>query len=365
MERYPLQVMVCSECSLSQLSVVVDPEVMFRNYYYHSSVNGGYVEHCRKMAEELIPRLGLKTSTTDFGSFVIDIAGNDGALLYEFGKVLPGLRSLNVDPARNMAPLNEAKNVRQFAKFWSMDTAQQIGQLGWPKADLITATNVFAHVDNTREFLEAAKFALTDNGVLVLEFPYLLDYIENNEWPTTYHEHLSYFSIRPLLKLCHDTGLCINRITRHDIHCGTLRVEISKHPGYDPCMDIYLNEPDVLYGGYQEQLNKCVVNIQAGLDSLPGKVAAFAASAKGITLLNAIPDASRIDYVVDETPDKRGRFIPGVGLPIVGINALTQNPPDTLIILAWNFAFEIMQRCRAAGYVGKFIIPIPEWREVE
>lgn len=361
-ERYPLQVMLCEDCSLSQLSIVVDPEVMFSSYNYRSSVNGGYVKHCRQMAQEFKERFNLHTSDKDFGSFVIDIAGNDGALLHEFDKVIPGLKSLNIDPARNLAPINEAKGVRQFTKFWSMQTAKEVEALGWPKADLIIATNVFAHVDNVREFLEACKYAIKNTGSLILEFPYLLDYIENGEWPTTYHEHLSYFSIRPLLYLCLECGLHINAISKHDIHCGTLRVEISREYKQSPGMSPYLNEPFIYYSGYQDQLQKCVADFSIKLANLKGSVGAFAASAKGITFLNSIPTCSKIEYVVDETPEKIGKYIPGVGIEVVPMVHLLAYPVDYLIILSWNFLEEIKSKCRAAGYKGKFITPIPTWK---
>jgi SAM-dependent methyltransferase len=196
-KQFPLKVLFCEDCFLSQLSIVIDPEVMFSNYVYRSSINKGYVEHCRKMAKDLKVKYKLNQA-----SFMLDIAGNDCALLKEFQKEI-GLSVLNVDPAKNLIKICLDDDIPAISKFWGIDTAKQIiGKEG--RADLITATNVFAHCDDVKGFIEAAKYALKPNGVLVLEFPYLVDFIEKVEFDTIYFEHLSYFSITPLYKLCHD-----------------------------------------------------------------------------------------------------------------------------------------------------------------
>jgi len=161
---FPLQVMKCNTCSLSQLSIVVDPEILFSNYVYRSSINQGYVLHCNKMAVELKSRYDL-----DEKSFHIDIAGNDGALLNEFKKVVGG-KSLNIEPAGNLCKISEDIGVRAYHTFWGVPAAKHLVGTGWPKADLITATNVFAHVDDVVGFLQAVKIVLKDTGILVLLF---------------------------------------------------------------------------------------------------------------------------------------------------------------------------------------------------
>jgi 2-polyprenyl-3-methyl-5-hydroxy-6-metoxy-1,4-benzoquinol methylase len=171
-DKFPLQIMFCNDCGLSQLSVVINPSKMFSYYTYRSSINGGYVRHCNKMANELSERFGLNEN-----SFVIDIAGNDGALLKEFKKVF-NPKVLNVDPATNLTAIAEQEGVTSLAKFWGYDTCEEV-VTNYGKADLITATNVFAHVDNIQEFLRSAKSTLSHKGVLVIEFPYLVDFIQN------------------------------------------------------------------------------------------------------------------------------------------------------------------------------------------
>jgi hypothetical protein len=358
--RYPLKVLLCTQCGLSQLSIIVDPVLLFGHYVYRSSINEGYNQHCKQMAIDLQKSYGLTSN-----SFHIDIAGNDGALLYQFSQVI-GCKSLNVDPAINMVPICEAKRIRQYAEFWGTKAAAHLKATHWKKADLITATNVFAHVHDVKDFLIAAKETLSDNGVLILEFPYLVDFIEKNEFDTIYFEHLSYFGIRPLQKLCNSTGLTIVKVEHKDIHGGTVRVHIgfgeqdsSVTPyvlkEYSLTLDRYIEFSNISHGVIRDFRN----NVKA----LPGKVAAFAASAKGNTLMNCAGITSDdIDYIVDETPEKIGKYSPGTGIPIVSMDALVNNPPDYLIILSWNFADAIMNKCRAAGYAGKFIIPIPEFK---
>ena len=362
-QRYPLNVLFCEQCGLSQTGIVVDPEILFGHYVYRSSINKGYVDHCRKMAKDLAGQYGLNQD-----SFVIDIAGNDGALLAEFKDEI-GCRVLNVDPAKNLAQICEAKDIRVFSTFWGIPAAKHLIATQWPKADVITATNVFAHVDDVIEFMEAVKMVLKPTGVLVLEFPYLIDFIENNEFDTVYFEHLSYFSIRPLHKLCVKVGLNIMKVEKQNIHGGSVRVHIGYgetdksfvqfvgkelYDDYDK-IDPYLTFADNSFNAIQK--------FSDGIRSLPRTVAAFAASAKGNTLLNCAGiTVSQIKYIIDETPEKIGKYSPGTHIPIVSIPT---EWPDYLVILSWNFSKEIIDKCRAAGYTGKFIIPIPEFKIID
>ena len=361
--RYPLQVMLCERCGLSQLSVVIDPEILFSHYVYRSSINKGYVDHCREMAKSLQFLYGL---TKD--SFMIDIAGNDGALLSEFRDEI-GLKVLNIDPAVNLSPFNDAKKIRILNEFWGTATANKLN--GFGKADLITATNVFAHVDDVHDFLNGCKVALKDSGVIVIEFPYLLDFIKNNEFDTVYFEHLSYFSIRPLIILANKVGLFVNHVEHFDIHGGSVRVHLQKHSNKKDSFFEFTNKERFFdrietYSGYAQAVNDSVKAFadEMLLLSHKAKIAAFGASAKGNTFLCFASNYSQIDFIVDETPEKIGKYSPGNGLPIVDMNFFIANMPDYLIILAWNFADEIMAKCKAAGYKGKFIIPIPLWKVV-
>lgn len=364
-ERYPLKVLMCELCGLSQLSIVVDPELLFGHYVYRSSINKGYVDHCRQMAKDLKERYNL---TAD--SFMVDIAGNDGALLKEFRDEI-GLGILNIDPAVNLGAICQATGIPTMTFFWGTVTARRVLN-GFGKADLITGTNVFAHVDDVEDFLNGVQLLLKPGGVCILEFPYLVDFIERNEFDTIYFEHLSYFGIRPLSNLCNKLGLTVMDVERQDIHGGSVRVHIGngvqskvvkkfilKEFAYD--LDRYKAFADnarMTIESFRDEINK--LNVQGK------RVAGFAASAKGNTLLNCAGiTIGAIDYIVDETPEKIGKYSPGTFIPIVSMLDFMANPPDYLVILSWNFASEIMIKCRAAGYIGKFIVPIPNFKIID
>ena len=372
MQRFPMQVQYCQDCSLSQLSVVVDPREMFSHYTYRSSVNKGYVKHCRAMAESVQDSLGLKP-----GDLVVDIAGNDGALLREFKDVL-GVDVLNVDPAENISAIAEASGVRTINDFWSMEIAQKILDEYQPPK-LITATNVFAHVDDVRGFIDAAKHCLHESGALMLEFPYGVDFIEHREFDTVYFEHLSYVLIAPVSSLAEKLGMEVFDVQKQDIHGGTVRVFIGKAGQHSIDASVAAFVGNESAGGYHDaekylawnrEIDDLIGELTDELRSLKGKgakIAAFAASAKGNTLLNACRlDVNTIDYIVDDTPEKIGRFSPGNGIPIVDRAVLESDPPDYLVILAWNFAREIMDNTSSfSEQGGKYIIPIPSFSIIE
>jgi len=371
MQRFPMQVQYCTECSLSQLTVVVDPREMFSHYTYRSSVNKGYVEHCRAMAESVHDILGLKA-----GDLVVDIAGNDGALLGEFRDTL-GVDVLNVDPAENISAIAEARGIPTINAFWNIEIAQRILDEHKPPK-LITATNVFAHVDDVRGFIAAAKHCLDESGAVMLEFPYGVDFIKHREFDTVYFEHLSYVLIEPLIRLAKSSGMEVFDVQKQDIHGGTVRVFLGNagHHAVNASVAGFVDSEKA--GGYHEvqkyrdwsrEVDKLIAELSREMRALKEKgatIAAFAASAKGNTLLNACRlDANTIEYIVDDTPEKIGRFSPGNGIPIVDRSMLAAKPPDYLVILAWNFCREIMDNTSAfSNQGGKYIIPIPSFRIV-
>jgi len=356
-DTYPLQVLLCEKCGLSQLSVVVNPEILFSHYVYRSSINEGYVKHCRQMAVDLKKRYGLTSR-----SLMIDIAGNDGALLNEFKQEI-GLKTINVDPATNLMPLCTKLGIPVYSKFWSTQVAQNISKAG--KADLITATNVIAHVDDLYDFMNGIKVLLKSTGVFIVEFPYLLDFIEKGEFDTIYFEHLSYLSIKPLSILCEATGLRITDVEKQSIHGGSVRVHIT----HDNVSKYFKDELNLVFNDYIDfslKASKTISHFRRNLHSLRQDgytIAGFAASAKGNTLLNCAQITEEVmSYIIDETPEKIGMFSPGTGIPIVSLNTLAEAPSDYLVILSWNFADDIVKRCTSLGYTGDFIIPIPEFK---
>jgi dTDP-4-dehydrorhamnose reductase len=368
MNRFPMQVQFCEDCALSQLSVVVDPREMFSHYTYRSSVNQGYVKHCRSMARSVGALLDL-----DRSDLVVDIAGNDGTLLVELRDEL-GVQVLNVDPAENIASIAEERGIPTIADFWSASIAESIvDNHGRPK--LITATNVFAHVDDVRGFVTAARDCLAADGALMLEFPYAVDFIEHREFDTVYFEHLSYVLVEPVRRLAEAVGMEVFDVEKQDIHGGTVRIFIGPAGVHRvrESVDTFVSaeaeqgfHSAARYLEWTRDVDQLIDQLSKELRSLKdsgAKVAAFAASAKGNTLLNACRlDRRTVSYIVDDTPEKIGRYSPGNGIPIVDRSVLDADPPDYLVILAWNFAQEIMDG--TPGYSGKYIIPIPAFRVV-
>lgn len=371
MARYPMQVLYCRDCSLSQLTVVIDPREMFSNYAYRSSISSAYVEHCRAMARAVSESPGLQAD-----DLVVDIAGNDGALLSVFKQEL-GVRVVNVDPAENLAQIAEQQGVPTISEFWDAAVAQRIvAEYGRPR--LITATNVFAHVDDVRGFVAAAKDCLAEDGALMLEFPYGVDFIEHREFDTIYFEHLSYVLLEPVRRLAADLGMQVFDVQKQDIHGGSVRVFIGAADAHEvlPSVDAFIAaeaangyHDAAVYEAWNAEIRDLIDDLVAkvrGLRQQGAHVAAFAASAKGNTLLNACGfGTDDVAYIVDDTPEKIGRFSPGTGIPVVDRSVLAADPPDYLLILAWNFAREIMASTSdlAAGG-GKYIIPIPAFQVI-
>jgi SAM-dependent methyltransferase len=359
-ERFPLVVAFCDNCGLSQLTEVVDPEVLFSYYTYRSSVNQGYIYHCREMAKELKRKYELNEN-----SYHIDIAGNDGTLLQEFRKVL-GHNVLNIDPAKNLCDIAMDKGIFSISEFWGFTTVKLFGLDG--ECDLITATNVFAHLDNVTEFLEACKIALKDNGVIVIENPYWPITMAGNQFDQVYFEHVSYWSLDPMIRLCRKLGLYVTDFSGQMIHGGSYRYEIRKKPNEDF---------DLIHLGFEEYTIKELEiwansiksirdGIVIGLLNLKGSIVGFAASAKGNTLLNYCGiDHTILDFICDETPEKIGKFSPGTGIEIKGLEAIIEAQPDYILILSWNFQTEIMAKLRPLCPNSKFVVPIPEFQIIE
>lgn len=316
MAQFPLEILFCSDCGLSQLSQVVNPKIMFSDYPYRSGVSKPFVEHCSELADYCINKFSLNKK-----DLVMDIASNDGTLLKAFDKI--GLSVLGIEPAKNLAEIANIDGVPTMPDFWSESVANKVIEV-FGKVKLILGTNVFAHVDNITEFLLNAKNCLANNGVIVLEFPYLMNLIKANAFDTVYHEHLSYFSAKPLNILAKKCGLKIIDITEIPIHGGSIRVEftledsiicvsngkykffrlVEKVDGYDT-VDMYLEWGTKVKGVISDIKNQLNTIKQSGKS-----IAAFGAAAKGCILLNSInANDNLIDYIVDDTPEKNWEIL--------------------------------------------------------
>ena len=364
MRKFPLRVLFCKECCLSQLSVVVSPELMFSNYPYHSSVSESFKSHCAKMART------AKRMSGEVAPSMVDIASNDGALLQEFSNA--GFYVMGVEPAKNLADEANARGLDTLNEFFSQEAAERL-----PAVRVMTATNVLAHVDDLHGFLKAANSLLRKQhkSFLIVEVPYLYDLITNNQFDTIYHEHLSYFLLKPLKKAFEACGLSIFKVERQKIHGGSLRVYASPLGMHDETWSVReMMEFEKKAGMYSfahykkfsaniEKLGTSLNNLLATLKLAGKKVYAYGASAKGAMLINNFRIDSRlVDFVVDDTPCKQGRFMPDSDIMIVDKGVLSRYKPDYILILAWNFAAEIMKKTKEIG--SKYIIPIPEVKVV-
>ena len=362
--EYPLEVYLCNECHLSQLGLVVNPNILFHDYVYESSVSETFKKHCKRMANDLKIEFGRSED-----ALVMDIAANDGCLLEQFRSV--GFnRVLAVEPSKNLAWKCIDKSIPVIPEFWSEKLANEHRSNYSCGAQFITATNVLAHVDDIYDFLAGVKWFLEPDGVFVCEVPYMGNLLLDNEFDTIYHEHLSYFLLKPLVLAFEKAGLPIFRIEHFDIHGGSLRVYASKgfHEVEDSVIDLL--EDEKLNGMYEistyrtlrENTNSIKVVLNDKLRSVvaEGKtVYGYAASAKGINLLNYCDiDQTLVKFVVDDTPSKQGKFIPCANIEIVDFSLFETRKPDYILILAWNFKDELMDKTKHLGC--KYIIPIPE-----
>ncbi len=364
--REELAIQVCSTCGLSQLTKVVHPELMFKNYLYVSSTTETFRNHCKEMAATLRNRAQCKA-----GDIVLDVASNDGCLLSKFKEI--GMKVVGVDPAENLAAEANASGINTLNAYWSVPVAAEIVQnLGKPK--VITATNVFAHVDDVHEFVKAVDLCMEKNGIFVIEYPYVLDFIEKNEFDTAYHEHLSYFGITPSVHLMKMHNMNVFDIEYFkDLHGGTTRVYVCRKDDYavSKNVDKYLQREAQFqitvkapYTSFAQRvmLNKDRLLALLNTERKKGKtIWAYGASAKGNTLVNFFGISSdMVPAVIDDNPKKWEYYTPGSRMRITNIQELKTAKVDYLLLLAWNFQEEIIKRCKAVGYRGSYILPCPE-----
>ena len=363
--HYPLDVYFCDNCQLVQLSDIVSPELLFREYAYVTGSSKPMETHFTGLVEDVIENFKIRKD-----SLVIDIGSNDGTLLQCFSQFGPGV--LGVEPASNIARLAGTKGIPTVNEFFDEDCAVKILK-EYGRVDVITATNIFAHVDNLESVICGVNHLLTNDGVFVIEVPYLLNLLKNIEFDTIYHEHLSYFAVHPLVYVFRKFGMEVVDVKQIPVHGGSIRVFVQRSPKQQSpnVTKLLLMEREAnldslrTYMQFAESVTsvkKKLVKILKTLKDKGARITGYGATAKGNTLLNYCKIGTDIlDYISDTTPFKQGCYTPGMHVPIVPEEKFHEDPPDYTLLLAWNYAKDILQKeskYRQNG--GKFILPIPE-----
>lgn len=363
--KFPLRLAVCPSCWLLQILDIIPPTRLFSDYPYFSSFSDTVLKHAQTAAERYIQEFAL-----GLDSLVIEVASNDGYLLQNF--VRARVPCLGIEPAENIAPIAQGKGIETLVAFFNPQTARQLAN-SRGQADLVLGNNVFAHAPDINDFVASIGLILKPDGRCVLEFPYAVDFIEQAEFDTIYHEHVFYFSVTALEPLFARHGLRIYRVERLPIHGGSLRLFVAHSAARiaDSTVEKTLAEEQRAgvgslghYTRFADRVQQIRLDLCRLLEKFKGQrksIAAYGASAKGSTLLNYFGlGRETIDYVVDRSSYKQGRLTPGAHLPILPAEALLQRKPDYTLLLTWNFADEILRQqaeYRAGG--GKFIVPIP------
>lgn len=363
--RFPLDVAFCPGCSLVQILEEVPPEQLFvENYLYFSSFSDGLLRHAREFAERIIDERRLGP-----GAFVVEVASNDGYLLRNFAE--RGIPVLGIDPAPAQADEAEAAGIPTLREFFDADVARRlVAERG--QADVIVANNVMAHTPTLNSFVEGLSVLLADDGVVTIENTYVKDLVDHCEFDTIYHEHFCYFSCTAVDALARRHGLFLNRVEHFPkLQGGTLRWHLSHSDHRDETVSRFLAAEaaegltaPAYYRDFAARVGRIkteLFDLLRGLRREGKRIAAYGAAAKGSTLVNyAGIGTDLVDFVVDRNVHKHGLFMPGTHLPIRPAEALLEEVPDYVLLLAWNYKDEVLAQQRE--YVdggGRFIVPVP------
>jgi hypothetical protein len=369
--RFPLDVVFCPQCGLVQLDHVVPPDIMFRNYIYVSSTSRTMLTHFAAYADEIVTRFIEPPQ-----DMLLEMGSNDGCLLQIFQA--HRVRILGIEPAANLAAIANAAGIATVNDFFCERTARDIrDREGLVK--VIIGNNVLAHVGNLHDLVAGLDVLLSPHGVAVFEVPYLVDLLRRAEFDTIYHEHLFYFALRPLQRLFESCGMQIFDVKRLPVHGGTLRVYVSRAeagmetlPSVVDLLRLEKSERLDAFETYEdfarrvEKMKQELTTLLRELKASGARIAGYGAPAKGNTLLNYFQIGTElIDFIVDLSPYKQGMYTPGERIPVLAVDRLLEEQPDYVLLLAWNFAEEILeQQSEYLNRGGKFIVPIPQLKIV-
>ena len=368
-KKIPLKALVCEKCFLVQVDEFENPENIFKDYAYFSSFSSSWLKHVEDFANETIRRFNLNEK-----DLIIEIASNDGYLLKNFKK--QKIPVLGIEPATNVAREAEKKGISTINDFFGNQTANEIIQSG-KKAQILIAFNVLPHVPNLKDFVLGMKNIIKENGIIIIQFSaYLLDVIEKNEYDMIYHEHYSYFSLHTLKQIFEEMDLEIFDVKENSVHGGSLRVFIKNSRNntiqIEKNVQIQLEKEKkfklqkiVTYEKFQDKVDLSREEIKKFFLSKKynrEKIVGYGAAAKGNTLLNYCNIGLEfIDYVVDISPHKQGKLLPGTHIPIFSPEKIRETKPDYVVILPWNLKDEIMEQISfVRDWNGKFVTLIPE-----
>lgn len=362
--QFPLRVGLCEACGHVQLLDIVPPEAMFTEYLYVSSASTTLSGHFADLAAAAHARAGLSPET-----LAVDIGSNDGSLLAALAA--RGTRTRGVDPAANLAELARARGIETEIAYFDLDTARRLREREGP-AQLITATNSFPHIPRLDSYLAGVRRLLAPQGMFVVEAHYLGDLVEQNAFDTIYHEHVSYWALAPLERLLARHGLEVFDVERLPIHHGQLRAWIGHRRAHPVAARVAGLRADEEHRGlarldtmqaFARRVERLRGEIGARVEGLLAEgvsIAGYGAPAKASTLLAYCGlGPQHIAWIADRNRLKQGRFTPGTGIPIVGVERIAEARPDVLVLFAWNFAGEIMNQL---GGGSRFLIPVPEVR---